>query len=294
MTTETVTTSDQQLDTGKLKSVVAVCADGTIVGHTGLTLNNPDAGVAEAGNTVVDPEYRGAGILGEMGSALAQLCRSCAFVGYVHYPTAAHDVMQRRSVTNGGVETGVMLGYVPAETDYRAIDQSSGRIAATIAYQPLVEARSLRIYVPHRYEMLLGRLYGQMGLRRERLQPSTQPRAHSDATSTHSSRRSLLNVAVERSGADLAAVVQRSIKKASAQIAHVDLTLDDPGIDQAVNELAALGFVYCGMLPDFARSDILRLQWLGQQPPSVFAPELANSGAREILAIINAEAQSAA
>ena len=83
------------LDTGKLKSVVAVCADGTIVGHTGLTLNNPDAGVAEAGNTVVDPEYRGAGILGEMGSALAQLCRSCGFAGYVHYPTAAHDVIAR-------------------------------------------------------------------------------------------------------------------------------------------------------------------------------------------------------
>jgi hypothetical protein len=281
---------------GGLRSVIAVAADGNIVGHTGLTIRSPDATVCEAGNTVVDPDWRGAGVLGRMGGALSELCQQSGFVGYVHYPTTAHDVMQKRSVSSGGVETGVMLGYIPADTDYRDIDQGSGRIAATIAYQPIsdhpIDMPPVSIYVPQRYEMMLGRLYGQTGLRRERLRSPGQPRQSTDVGSVYNPKRGLLSLQIRLAGADLTATIEESMAAAPAEITHVDLCLDEPGIDQAVNDLADLGFVYCGLLPGFASSDVLRLQRLRDQPPGVFAPELANPVARSILAFIDSERQA--
>jgi len=238
---------------------------------------------------VVDPDYRGQGILGRLGSALAELSRRSGFVGYVHYPTTAHSVMQTRSVANGGVETGVMLGYVPAATDYREIERPPGRIAATIVYQPFDPAPALSIYVPDRYQVLLGRLYGQMGLRRARLHSSQPVAEATEAASADSPGRGLLHIHVDRAGADIAAVVGRSMQASSAGITHVDLVLDDPGVDSAVNHLARLGFIYAGLLPGFARSDVLRLQHLRDQPASVFAPELANPDARSLLTLINSE-----
>jgi hypothetical protein len=222
----------------------------------------------------------------------------------VHYPTTAHDVMQKRSVSSGGVETGVMLGYIPADTDYRDIDQGSGRIAATIVYQPIsnhpIDLPPISIYVPTRYQALLGRLYGQMGLRRERrgerepVHAQAPPGQSTVLTTTHHQKRGLLSINVEQIDTELGVTTQRVMNANPAEITHIDLCLDEPHIDAAVNDLALLGFVYCGLLPGFARSDILRLQHLLNQPSSIFKPELVNSGARTILALIDVEHQPGA
>jgi len=274
---------------GTLRSVVAVAADGRIVGHTGLTLRHPAATVTEAGNTVVDPEFRGAGILGRMGTVLADICTASGFVGYVHYPTAAHDVMQRHSVAGGGFETGVMLGYIPADTDYREIKQSVGRIAATIVYQPLAQAAQADVVIPDRYAPILGRLYGQMGLRRIRVAGSATKSGRSELTATFNTRRNLLNIQIEHVGADVAELVAQAILDHPADVTHVDLVLDEPCINQCVDDLAMRGFFFCGLLPGYARNDVLRVQHLRDQPASAFAPDLANAGARSLLEIIDAE-----
>src|SRR5215212_7506431 len=53
----------RRLEDGTLRSVVAVTSTGEIVGHTALSVHDVGARVAEAGNTVVDPAYRGRGLL---------------------------------------------------------------------------------------------------------------------------------------------------------------------------------------------------------------------------------------
>ncbi len=133
----------QRIESGSLRSVVAI-VDDTLVGHTGLTVRHPGANAIEAGNTVVDPACRGQGLLGPMAAALTDLCLAQRYLGYVHYPTTAHEIMQKASVRGGGVETGVMLDYIPAETEYRGIDQGIGRLAATVVYQPLTPSPGAR------------------------------------------------------------------------------------------------------------------------------------------------------
>jgi GNAT superfamily N-acetyltransferase len=270
----------------ELRSVIATVGD-RVIGHTALTVRHPRARAVEAGNTVVDPDYRGGGLLGRLGGALADLCRQAGYVGYVHYPTTAHAIMQARSVAGGGVETGVMLSYIPADTDYHGVARPSGRLAATVVYQPLARAPHRVIRIPRAYPWLSG-LYTRLGLDRTFRPHAGALRGASRLIARSNERRGLLHVDCVTAGADLAAEIERLRTRAGAAVMHVDLDLGALGASAAVDALRGVGFYYCGLLPEFGDSDVLRLQWLAQRGSD--AVELANPGARDLLARIRQDA----
>jgi hypothetical protein len=274
---------------GELRGVVASVGE-RIVGHTGLTVRHPGARAIEAGNTIVDPEFRGGGILGQLGGALGDLCRQLGYVGYVHYPTTAHTIMQTRSVAGGGVETGVMLAYIPAETEYRAIDRNAGRLAATVVYQPFTRAPAREVYLPARYDFVRA-LYEKIPLARTLLPGGAPLAGRCQLITRWNERRALLHVDCVRAGTDLAAAVAQARGEYSAQVVLVDLGLDAPDVDAAVAALRVLGFLYCAVLPEFGAADVLRMQWIADRAAGLQA-ELANEGARTLLARIAADGNS--
>lgn len=243
---------------GQLRSVVAV-DDGVLVGHTGLTIRHPTALVPEAGNTVVDPAMRGRGLLGELGGALRELAIRDGFVGYIHYPTTAHEIMQKAATSGAGRETGIMLDYVPAETEYRDIDQPGGRIAATIVYQPLAAAPAAKIFAPKRYQRLIGSLAGSLELDRGFLASDTPLEPGGDVTVRTHAKRGVNHISVTASGEDVVPAVN---DVEAAPLTMIDLPMDTSGLDIMVERLVLDGFRYCGWLPGFAGCDVLRLQKL--------------------------------
>ena len=282
-----------RIESGSLRSVVAIADDGTLVGHTGLTVRHALAKAIEAGNTVVDPACRGQGLLGQLAALLNRLCVEAGYIGYLHYPTAAHEIMQKASV-RGGFETGVMLDYIPAETDYRAIDRGAGRIAATVVYQPFSPAPQRTLWIAPRYLDVARQLYGAASLERT-LRVANDP-ATSQTTRMSASfnkRRGLHHVHVAAIGTDFAYAVAGA-SKSEAAVSHVDLCLDDPGIGAAVAALRAQGYFFCALLPEFAHTDVLRMQRLTFPAASSFAPKLANRGAIELLARMRREYEGAA
>ena len=49
-------------------------------------------------------------------------------------------------------------------------------------------------------------------------------------------------------------------------------------------------FFFCALMPEFAHTDVLRLQRLESPAPGSFAPKLANEGARRLLSFIARDA----
>ena len=280
----------QRIDSGSLRSVVAIAEDGALVGHTGLTVRHPGANAIEAGNTVVDPACRSQGLLGRLAKALTELCTGERYVAYLHYPTTAHEIMQKASVRGGGVETGVMLDYIPAETEYRGIDQATGRLAATVVYQPFSAAPARDLWLPADYVDLASELYRHAGLERSLRIPNDHVEAqYTTARVTLNAKRGLLNVHVTGAGNDLAHVVADARAAHRCALMHVDLCMDDAGIGRAAATLRRAGFFFCALLPEFAHTDVLRLQRLQQPSPTSLAPALANPLARRLLDRMRAE-----
>ena len=275
---------------GTLRSVVAVSEGEGIVGHMALTIRHPRSRTVDAGNTVVDPRYRGQHLAARLAGRLTQLCLEHGFVGFHHYPTTAHPVMQKLAVQGGGIETGLMLGYIPAGTDYRELagGASAIRLAAVIVYQPLAAAPAREVFVPERYRAAIERAYELARLERTRRPCSASlPAAATMLDSTFDARRSLQRVNVERAGADLREQVEMALLRHDADLVHVDFGLDDPAVGAAIELLRGEGFFFCGLLPEYLEGDVLRLQRLRDPAPAVLASELATDGGAELLAVIS-------
>jgi len=274
---------------GLLRSVVAVDPSGDIVGHMGLTLRHPGALTADAGNTVVDPRVRNQGLAARLGAGIFELCREAGLVGFHHYPTTAHPIMQKLAVQGGGVETGVMLDYIPAGTRYRELvdGAAEGRTAVVVVYQPLADAPARDVFPPQRYAKTMTSLWERAGLRRSPRDPAPSlPPAPTLLESVRDARRGLVRLEVEIAGADLRERVTVANKGAGAEIVHVDLRLSDPGVSVAVEALRPEGFFFCALLPEYRDGDVLRLQRLPDAAGGPVFPELATPRARGLLDFI--------
>lgn len=275
-----------RISDGRLRSVVAATPSGDIVGHMALTSRHPNALTVEAGNTIVDPRYRAQGLAARLGAALFESCRLGGYVGFHHYPTTAHPIMQKLAVQAGGTETGVMLAYIPAGTDYKDLSGKSehGRPAAVTVYQPIAAAPARELFLPPRFAPMLCAIYERAGLARATLAPagsfaSSPTRLHS----TRDTARGLLCIEVERLGADVCDRILEATSDGSTEVTHVDLLLSDPATPHTVEALRRHDFFFCAVLPEFAASDVLRLQHLRESARPRVLPDLVYPEARDIL-----------
>ena len=112
-----------RLADGRLRSVVAVNSAGEIVGHMGLTRRSGDAVTADAGNTVVDPRYRNQKLAARIGARLFGVCRDAGLIGFHHYPTTAHPIMQKLALV---LSFALLSGAVGAQAaSYTYINQQT-------------------------------------------------------------------------------------------------------------------------------------------------------------------------
>ena len=280
-----------QLSSRAYRGVVA--AAGTdIVGHIGYNQPNPSSTVVEAGTTVVDPDYRGAGLLSQLAQALRDNVIADGAVGFLHYPTTAHTVMQKASLKSGGCETGIMLAYLPPEARDLAIGGSGeDRLAVTVVYQPLTESPARALFFPDRYSGLITGFAERLQLCRtsagNHVHPngSTKIRKVSDQ---HSRRDRFI---VDKVGDDLIDQIASAIEASDAGVSHVDLTLDQPEVHHAVEQLRELGFAFCAWLPGWNESDVLRLQFLKKPTTSELRPNLHSAHADYLAVLIRSELQ---
>lgn len=275
-----------QVADGRLRSMVAATESGEIVGHMGLTRRTGDGSTADAGNTVVDPRYRNRKLAGHLGASLVQLSRDVGLIGFHHYPTTAHPILQKLAVLGGGIETGLMLEYIPAGTQYRELSDVAPehRLAVVVVYQPIKAAPQRETCLPERYADRVVRMQASADLERRRLPPLRHWRgAATRAESRFDPRRGVLLIRVDSPGEDLSEEMERITGDSPAEVVQVDLALSDPAVDLAVESLRGQGFRFCALLPEWRQGDTLRMQRVAGTSP---APELESAESRELLRLI--------
>lgn len=276
-----------RLTDGSLRSVGAVATTGQVVGHMAMTIVDSDQ-PPELGNTVVDPDMRGSGLAWQVGAELTDWCAELGYKGFIHYPTAAHHIMQRQSVKRG-FEVGLMLGYIPAETDGKvSANKNTKHEAATIVYEPLTAqtvatSPALTCYLPAYGADFIAQACTEIGLPREWLYAGTPDLSpHSEIQNNFYPRRSLNRMTVSVIGADLDTAI-KALHKNPAACYQLDLPMGSPAIDVAVDAALLAGYCFCGWLPGQHRADVLRLQKVDKQQTNL-SPALENPFAQALLA----------
>jgi len=270
----------ERMRTGGIRSVGALLGS-TVIAHMAMSAGGSRQ-TAELGNTVVDPAARGSGLAWQVGRELTQWCRELGFKGFLHYPTTDHHIMQRQSVKEG-FETGLMLGYIPAETHGRVNKQRNTlRQSVTVVYQPLATAPAANCYTAEPFTELIAELAQPTHLQRHWLAPAHSRSAPTLLETVDSARRGLRRITIRRGGSDL----QGQLKTALADgwpCLQIDLHMDDAALQSSVDTCLSLGAMFCAWLPAFADSDVLRLQCVDGADTNL-QPAVVNPVAQRILA----------
>ncbi|MFZ4517094.1 MAG: GNAT family N-acetyltransferase [Microthrixaceae bacterium] len=266
------------LRAGTMRSVVAVTADGEVVGHVAVTFERPGDPVPEGGKLVVDPRFRGRHLAERLAHGRAEMVAEMGLAGTWSECVANHPFSQREVLSMGGSETGFLVGAQPATVRMEGVDNAvHGRHSLVAMYVPAADPGLAELHVPERHAAFLSGLVERLGVDREVVAHDTNPDAARPGRSAATALTvgveaavGLAHVRVERIGDD---IVERMADELEAltdfdlDVVHLDVVLTDPAAPQAVEDLERLGFFWGAWVPCFtAAGDVLRLQRIADRP----------------------------
>ena len=291
------------IEQGMLHSAVAVAADGEIVAHLGLLVRRPGDITVDGGGTLVDPRYRGRGLIKRLAPAVLEMLDGLDAIGYHHYPVTTHDIIQRLGADTGDVELGVMLAYTPPNAADTAPDEQTGdgegiRSAALVLYHAYAEGSERSICCPAQYQREV-----ETVLRAARLPRSLRP-DDGPPTSTRSRieivverKRRLCRLDVMRVASDFREKLAGALaapEVTGADIVHLDIPLGFPGVDVATAAARKQGFFFCSVLPEFREGDVVRLQRIDPDVEEQDTIVLHTDRSRSLLEIVESDRREVA
>ncbi len=271
-------------------SIVAVTPDGEIVGHFGISRETPESRVAETGQAVVNPRFRGRGLFETMKEKAADHARAAGFYGFYSESVTIHPYTQKGNLKLGASETGILLSYAPQRISFKNIDASvHNRQTTVLFYLRLNDEPERRVYPPACHREMVEKIYRRGAFRRI---IGESPAAGTVAPSPRSSVEVRvvpdLGVAflrVHNFGQDLRDLVRTHLRELCGNridCIYLDLPISDPLTSLCCPDLEGLGFSFSGIIPEICQGDVLRLQYLNNISVAAGDVVLASDFGREL------------
>jgi anti-sigma regulatory factor (Ser/Thr protein kinase)/GNAT superfamily N-acetyltransferase len=281
------------LESGLLISHIVLGPGDEIIGHIAIRKEYADAVIGERGQAVVDPRYRGHGLLKKMVSSSIAHARELGMYGTYSEGVTVHTYSQQAALSMGAHETGVLLGFTPATMSFKKIEESDRqqRQAAVLLYTRINEEPQRDAYPPFHHQAVIRRIYEINGLRRNVIsaldvkKPADVPlSAQVDVkVQTEANRAFML---IKQYGADLEELVRfrlRELCLRRVDCIYIDLPLSHPATPKFCASLELLGFSFAGVIPEMSEGDVLRLQYLNNVDANLDNIQIASDFGKELL-----------
>jgi serine/threonine-protein kinase RsbW len=281
----------RRLRDGTLHSTVAV-AGAQLVAQLALLRGAPTDDVAESGQAVVDPDHRGQHLFTELKRHAAEWAAGAGLFGLYSEATAAHAFSQKANVALGAVETGVLVGYIPASVEYAAIDAKRHRQSVVLYYLRTNDGHDRPVYAPPGDRdvvagiLAAARLRGVLASAPSRTSLPARSDMHHERREDHNH----LVVTARVVGDDLPTAVLAAREFAHEEAidcVYVDLPLADPGTELVGDTVRELGFAFGGVFPNKLHDcDVIRYQYLAGVERDVRDISLASEHGKDLLAYV--------
>lgn len=276
---------------GLLNSWVALSPPGEIVGHIAEMKSQPNDPAVEWGIAVVNPGFRGGGMMQRLLQALLDnLARQQAMIVFAHAVTS-HIFTQKTCLKFNFYPTALQLCLVPSLSFKHINEQQRQRESTYIFVRCLQALPVVSLFIPKWHYQTLLRLVEPLGLdlpladpEKKDLSDSTSPpldtrrQAHNDVLTQaqyihpHSvfsseilSHANLASLHVSVIGADHAELLARELRRLCCEkvdVVHLSLDLSDPAAPALVASAEQLGFFVSGFMPMMPAPYTLCLQYL--------------------------------
>lgn len=254
-----------------MTSCGAYDSTGELIGHLALVFSKPGARVGESGEAVVDPRYRGRKIFQKMKNFLKEESAANGIVGIYSEAVTVHPYSQKGNLDIGASEIGYLLGYSPGTVSFQNITdgEKPRRQSVALMYLPVLESEPSKIYSPEAYKKIISDIYSNIGIKREIITEDRDFKYAADSESKVSVKvRTDHNqgiISVESYGDSTVGEIRYHLRKLCVEhidCIYADLPINHKGAGHTAEALREIGFFFGYVVPEYADSDILRLQYL--------------------------------
>ena len=204
-----------------------------------------------------------------------------------------HTFSQQAALAAGSRETGILLGFVPQEMQFRKIqDKQDERQSAELSYMKLNDGPQRDVYPPLHHETIIRRIYERLNL--ERTVISARDLAQEKVKLGKAAQVDLKVLAsagcagmtVTEYGEDLLDLVKFRLRELCLQqvsYIYLDLPLSHPAVTLYCAGLEMMGFFFAGVIPEAIDGDALRLQYLNNVRITPSKAALASDWGKELM-----------
>ena len=278
-----------KVESGELIPAVARDGQGGVVGHVALE-RETGALVAERGEAVVLPAYRGHHLLERMTERLSAEAPKHGLHGIYAEPLTIHTFSQRNDERAGMPVCAVLLGANPENFRPKDIPcPTAGQRQSYLRTFRFVQPPAARtIHAPVPYRDVLLKIYTSLNVTVSAA-ASSAPAAAASLTGIKVNDRGYGVIQFERiglnAGIELAQAL-RDVRALGASSVQLSAPIDDPGLPGLTDAARELGFFFCGLGPAFADGDDTFMMQFLSEPLDTGKLQLFTEPTKELVAFI--------
>jgi GNAT superfamily N-acetyltransferase len=281
-----------EIEQGEVISVVTRDTNGEVVGHLSLR-RGPSPVVAERGEAVVLPEYRGHGLLERMTDHLFDEAPRHNITGIYAEPLTVHVFSQKNDERARMPVCAALLGvnpesFHPKNMPFPTAGQRQSYLR-TFRFMTAPEPRV--VAAPVRYREILTSIYRALDVRFTFLE-SAPVVAKRSRISVHSNVRGFATITFDEIGLNAELELSQSVDDMlafGAKTILLSCPIDGAGLQSFVDAARVAGFFFCGIGPAFAKNtDMLLMQKL-TEPLDVGKLQLMTDLSKQLVAFINSD-----
>ncbi|MBM3576319.1 MAG: hypothetical protein FJX40_01380 [Alphaproteobacteria bacterium] len=286
----------RKVENGELIPMVSRDARGEVIGHVALE-RDPGALIAERGEAVVLPSYRGRHLLERMTERLTDEAVKLGLVGIYAEPVTTHTFSQRNDERAGMPTCAILLGAAPETLHSKdlPVPTAGQRQSFLLTFRFLKSARTCEIVAPNEYRDVISSTYDSLGVSVS-LSGGRTPTETRSMTSIAVNDGGYGRIRFETIGSNAAIELAQATNDVSglgARAMQLSAHLEDPGLPLLVESARRLGFFFCGLAPAFSEGrDLLLMQRLSE-PLDINELQLFTDQTKELAAFIERDRQSA-
>jgi hypothetical protein len=255
-----------KVESGELIPVVTRDEKGDVIGHVALE-REPGASIAERGEAVVLPAYRGHHLLEQMTERLSDEAHKLGLIGVYAMPVTIHTFSQRNDERAGMPVCAALLGAASETSRPRdlAAPTAGQRQSLLISFRFLQKPVRSKVYPPEPYRKIILQIYDSLGVAVSACEPAA-PAARESKTSIKVDQRGYGKIHFEQVGPNAGIELKQAlqdVRSLGARSVQLSALVDDPGLPLLTDRARDLGFFFCGLGPAFSDgADTLLLQFL--------------------------------
>ena len=249
----------------KFYSVVAE-SEGRIVGHFAFILV-PESTIAEIGIVVVDPLFKGKGIMNRMLELILKKAEDIGLDAVFGEAIMYHTFSQKSNLSHGFSESALMLGKTPVDITIESneLTKKYKRGAVLIGYY-FFHKTPKSLYLPKVYRDQIEQTYLNAGVSFTKKKKKTHKvPEHIFLTYQFDPPTNIATVRVDRYGKDFKhkfLLLVAQLRAKHCDMIYVDISLEKiPQINKVIKIMNKRGFFYSGVMFLYhEKEDYLRLQ----------------------------------